>query len=109
MNNTLLAAFIQKPRFLYLHIFYDLASFINSNFRYSFGLLLPALVDHFKIGRAEVALTYSFLTLLQLGSGGTASKVLSLKKIGEKSSKKSSIKSSKSPQKVLKKSSKKSS
>ena len=44
---------------------------MNPNFRYSFGLLLPALVDHFKIGRAEAALTSSFMTLLQLGSGGT--------------------------------------
>ena len=43
--------------------------FLNVNFRDSFGLLLPAIADHFKVGRAEAALTSSFMTLLTLGSG----------------------------------------
>ena len=38
-------------------------------FRNNFGLLLPALAQHFNAGRAEVVLTSSFLTLLILGSG----------------------------------------
>ena len=41
-----------------------------SSFSYSFGILLPAIADRFKVGRAEAALTSSFMTLLTLGSGG---------------------------------------
>ena len=41
----------------------------NVDFRNSFGLLLPPIAEHFKVGRAEAALTSSFLTLLTLGSG----------------------------------------
>ena len=40
-----------------------------ASFRDSFGLLLPNIADHFKVGRAEAALTSSFMTLLTLGSG----------------------------------------
>ena len=43
--------------------------FSNVDFRNSFGLLLPAIADQFKVGRAEAALTSSFMNLLTLGSG----------------------------------------
>jgi len=46
-----------------------MVSFLQDGFRDSFGLLLPAIADHFKVGRAEAALTSSFMTLLTLGSG----------------------------------------
>ena len=46
-----------------------------SNFRDSFGLLLPAIADHFQVGRAEAALTSSFMTLLTLGSGQLTSNI----------------------------------
>jgi len=46
-----------------------MVSFLQDGFRDSFGLLLPNIADHFKVGRAEAALTSSFMTLLTLGSG----------------------------------------
>jgi len=46
-----------------------MVSFLQDGFRDSFGLLLPAIADHFQVGRAEAALTSSFMTLLTLGSG----------------------------------------
>ena len=40
-----------------------------ASFSLSFGVLLPVIADHFKVGRAEAALISSFILLLTLGSG----------------------------------------
>ena len=53
-----------------LRCFWRLFRHNVASFSYSFGILLPAIADRFKVGRAEAALTSSFMTLLTLGSGG---------------------------------------
>ena len=69
---------ISSPAMSILRIFHKMSTallltfFLSENvasFRLSFGVLLPVIADHFKVGRAEAALISSFMTLLTLGSG----------------------------------------
>ena len=53
-----------------------MTSFIQDGFRYSFGLLLPQVEDHFSVGRAEASLTSSILTFLTLALGPVAALLL---------------------------------
>ena len=46
-----------------------MVSFLQDGIQYSYGLLLPAIASHFRVGRAEAALTSSILFLLTMGSG----------------------------------------
>ena len=69
---------LSSPAMSILRIFHKMSTallltfFLSENvasFRLSFGVLLPVIADHFKVGRAEAALISSFMNLLTLGSG----------------------------------------
>eukprot|EP00092_Neocalanus_flemingeri_P017707 GFUD01019160.1.p1 GENE.GFUD01019160.1~~GFUD01019160.1.p1 ORF type:complete len:452 (+),score=88.21 GFUD01019160.1:104-1459(+) len=49
-----------------------MVSFLQDGFRDSFGLILPAICNHFDVGRAEASLTNSLMVFLTLGSGPLA-------------------------------------
>jgi len=59
-----------------------MVSFLQDGFRDSFGLLMPTISDHFKVGRAEATLTNSIMTFLTLGSGPLAA--FMVKKLGHR-------------------------
>ena len=49
-----------------------MVSFLQDGFRDSFGLILPSICQHFRIGRADASLTNSIMVFLTLGSGPLA-------------------------------------
>ena len=59
-----------------------MVSFLQDGFRDSFGLILPAICNHFHVGRAEASFTNSIMVFLTLGSGPLAAYMV--KKMGHR-------------------------